>query len=107
MSLRSRCSVFGVRFGPNTEHRTPPHFVRFRIIYLSVALLRRVFAPRAGLPHGLIGVLRPMGDLPSPPPCGWSRGFITTPRLAGRIPSQPERPAFPSELFSCSGFPTV
>ena len=28
------------------------------------------------------------------------RGFITTPRFAGRIPSQRERPALPSETFS-------
>ena len=24
-----------------------------------------------------------MGDLPSPPPCGWSFGFITEPRTVG------------------------
>lgn len=24
--------------------------------------------------------------LPSPPPCGWSQGFLATPRTVGRIP---------------------
>ena len=31
----------------------------------------------AGLPHGVHGPERPTGALPSPPPCGWSFGFIT------------------------------
>jgi hypothetical protein len=35
---------------------------------LSVALLRRVFLPRVGLPQGLLGDGIPMGVLPSPPP---------------------------------------
>src|SRR4030095_1112927 len=39
----------------------------------------------AGLPHGVLGGI-PVGDLPSPPPCGWSRGFMTTPRTSGRRP---------------------
>src|SRR5665647_3289334 len=30
--------------------------------------------PIAGLPHGVLGGM-PVGDLPSPPPCGWSRGL--------------------------------
>ena len=35
------------------------------------------------------------GDpLPSPPPCGWSQGFFTTPRTVGRIPRQRFAPAF-------------
>ena len=29
---------------------------------------------------------RPIPVLPSPPPCGWSFGFITEPRTVGRIP---------------------
>src|ERR1700730_9121643 len=43
-------------------------------------------------PHGLTG-WRPPEVLPSPPPCGWSTGFITTPRTVGRLPFQRMRPA--------------
>ena len=43
-------------------------FLRLRTIHLSVALLRRVFLPRVGLPQGLLGDGIPMGALPSPPP---------------------------------------
>ena len=39
----------------------------------------------AGLPHGVWG-WPPMGALPSPPPWGWSRGFIAEPRTVGRRP---------------------
>ena len=41
---------------------------------------------------------RPPEDLPSPPPCGWSTGFIATPRTTGRLPNQRLRPAFPRTL---------
>ena len=48
---------------------------------LSVRLLLRVRRPSALLPHRSTGpFLRPTGDLASPPPCGWSRGLLTTPR---------------------------
>ena len=40
---------------------------------------------KAGLPHLVFG-WPPIGALPSPPPCGWSRGFITEPRTVGRLP---------------------
>ena len=43
-------------------------FPRRRTIHLSVALLRRVFLPRVGLPQGLLGDGIPIGVLPSPPP---------------------------------------
>src|SRR5206468_10274852 len=56
-------------------------------------------------PHGLVG-LRPPLDFPSPPPNGWSTGFMATPRTLGRLPSQRLRPAFPQDTSSCSGFPT-
>jgi len=36
---------------------------------------------------------RPPEVLPCPPPCGWSTGFIATPRTVGRQPSQRVRPA--------------
>src|SRR5512134_4107252 len=58
------------------------------------------------LPQGLEG-WRPPEDLPSPPPSGWSTGFIATPRTLGRRFFQRARPALPSEISSCSGLPTV
>ena len=58
------------------------------------------------LPHGDAGC-RPPEDLPSPPPSGWSTGFIATPRTVGRLFFQRARPALPSEISSCSGLPTV
>ena len=45
-----------------------------------------VFRPRAGLPQGVHGPGRPTGARPSPPPCGWSFGFMTEPRTVGLIP---------------------
>ena len=51
-------------------------------------LLRLVLTPSARLPHGVRGASRPTGDLPSPPPCGWSFGFMTEPRTVGRVPNQ-------------------
>ena len=48
---------------------------------LSDCFFLRVFNPSAGLPQGVIGALRPTGARPSPPPCGWSLGFITEPRI--------------------------
>ena len=54
-------------------------------MYCPVILLRRVRWPIAGWPHGVLGGM-PVGDLPSPPPCGWSRGVMTTPRTSGRRP---------------------
>src|SRR6266571_3041161 len=65
---------------------------RLRTIIFSVRLLRRVLWPRAGLPQGVWG-WPPIGARPSPPPWGWSRGFITEPRTVGRLPSQRDRPA--------------
>ena len=44
---------------------------------------------------------------PSPPPCGWSIGFIATPRTEGRQPSQRLRPALPMLMFCLSGFDTA
>src|SRR5215469_5802899 len=58
-------------------------FLLFRVtMNLSVRLLLRVLKPRVGWPHGVTGC-RPPEVLPSPPPCGWSTGFIVTPRLCG------------------------
>src|SRR5215203_4376044 len=59
-----------------------------------------------GFPHGVTG-WRPPEVRPSPPPCGWSIGFMATPRLCGRLPSQRLRPALPIEMFMWSGFDTA
>src|SRR3977135_744115 len=88
-------------------------FLSERAIYLrlltmncEVRLLLRVLAPLVGLPHGVTG-WRPPDVLPSPPPCGWSTGFMETPRLCGRLPSQRLRPALPIDTFMLSGFETA
>src|SRR5690606_21360751 len=47
------------------------YFLRRWTINLSDGLFfLRVLYPRVGLPHGVFGVGRPIGALPSPPPCG-------------------------------------
>src|SRR4029077_17670185 len=92
-------------FSSSLELSLAPYLVRRLTMNLSVRLLLRVLYPRVGLPHGVTG-LRPPEVLPSPPPCGWSTGFIATPRTVGRLPIQRERPALPIETFSCSTLPT-
>src|SRR5438093_6050589 len=72
---------------------------------LSVLLRFRVLYPLVGSPHGDTG-WRPPDVLPSPPPSGWSTGFIATPRTCGRLPSHRLRPALPIDTFSCSMLPT-
>src|SRR5918997_1241125 len=57
------------------------------------------------LPQGLTW-WRPPEDLPSPPPSGWSTGFIATPRTDGRLFFQRLRPALPIEISSASALPT-
>src|ERR1043165_1786771 len=68
---------------------------RRRIMNLSVRRLVRVFLPIAGLPQGVFGPGIPIGERPSPPPCGWLAGSIALPRTVGRIPIQRLRPALP------------
>src|SRR6476661_1887841 len=81
-------------------------FLLLRVtIHLSVRLLLRVLKPRVGWPHGVTGC-RPPDVLPSPPPCGWSTGFMATPRLCGDLPSHRLRPALPNETFLCSMLPS-
>src|SRR5687767_5296215 len=75
-------------------------------MYFVVDLLERVFLPLVGLPHGVTGC-RPPEVRPSPPPCGWSIGFIATPRTLGRQPSQRFRPALPMFWLAWSGFETA
>ena len=59
----------------------------------------------SGLPHGDTG-WRPPEVLPSPPPRGWSTGFMATPRVWGRTPFQRLRPALPILMSSASALPT-
>src|SRR5205085_1150550 len=72
---------------------------------LLVRLLLRVLYPRVGWPHGVTG-WRPPEVLPSPPPCGWSTGFMATRRTVGRLPFQRMRPALPQLMLDCSALPT-
>src|SRR3954470_5906791 len=76
---------------------------RRRTISWSLALRRRVRP--SGLPFGFTG-WRPPDVLPSPPPCGWSTGFIATPRTVGRLPFHRMRPALPQLMLLCSALPT-
>jgi hypothetical protein len=47
------------------------YYERERIIkILLFFVFLRVFKPKAGFPHGVKGRARPIGHLPSPPPCG-------------------------------------
>ncbi|TYH84317.1 hypothetical protein ES332_D02G189700v1, partial [Gossypium tomentosum] len=48
----------------------------------------------------------PIGSLPSPPPWGWSTGFITTPLTIGHLPSQHLDPALPKLFWFTPTFPT-
>ena len=53
------------------------------IILLEDLFFFLVLRPLPGLPQGVHGPGRPIGARPSPPPCGWSFGFITEPRTVG------------------------
>src|SRR5205814_6757136 len=97
----------GVAFYCWSEKLKPKTFAEVLFLYLlrrltmnlSVRLLLRVLYPRVGWPQGVTGC-RPPEVFPSPPPCGWSTGFIETPRLCGRFPSHRDRPALPMVTFS-------
>src|SRR5450631_4688834 len=78
--------------------------LRRRLMSRSLGLwARRV--RHSGWPQGLTG-WRPPELLPSPPPSGWSTGFIATPRTDGRLPFHRLRPALPSLMLPCSALPT-
>src|SRR3712207_1019958 len=83
--------------------RRPPRSTLFPYTTLFRSL---VLYPRAGLPHGVTGDGLPIGDLPSPPPCGWSLGFITEPLTVGLIPMCLFLPALPITTFPYSMLPT-
>src|SRR5207253_9796605 len=89
--IRNYCVAF-----PRLRPRTLSFVDRF--------FLWRVFLPST-LPHGFVGG-RPPDDFPSPPPSGWSTGFIATPRTLGLRPSQRLFPALPIDNSSCSALPT-
>src|SRR5690606_37985180 len=78
--------------------------LRRRMIRRSLALLGWRVRP-SGLPLGFTG-WRPPDVLPSPPPCGWSTGFMATPRTDGRLPFHRMRPALPQLMLACSALPT-
>src|SRR4029453_9553586 len=83
-------------------------FPRFRprTINLSDSLcFRRVRLPSVGTPQGVTG-WRPPFDLPSPPPWGWSTGFMAEPRTEGSLPFQRIRTPWPAVTFSWSTLPT-
>src|SRR6266540_1265713 len=110
--LRFRSSIFFSKWsstkGPFFRERPigylPLPLPRRRRIILSESLLRRRVRP-SGLPHGLTG-WRPPELLPSPPPSGWSTGFMATPRVCGRRSLCRLRPALPQLIRSCSELPT-
>src|SRR5438270_13365229 len=80
--------------------------LRVRTMNLVVRLLTRVFAPLVGLPQGVTG-WRPPLVRPSPPPWGWSIGFMAVPRTEGRRPFQTLRPALDRTSFIWSGLDTA
>src|SRR3954454_159195 len=81
-----------------------PRVRRRRTMSLEDSLVLSRVRP-SGLPHGETG-WRPPEVLPSPPPSGWSNGFMATPRTVGRLPFQRIRPALPQLMLDCSALPT-
>src|SRR5207244_10204758 len=81
------------RFAPRRRTTAASEYLPFLRVLPSV------------LPQGDVG-FRPPEALPSPPPRGWSMGFIATPRTLGRLPCQRLRPALPTEISSASELPT-
>src|ERR1035437_8580339 len=85
-----------------------PTCLRETIKTLEYCFGVRVFWPLPdGLPHIVLRRRRPRPVRCSPPPYGWSTGFIAEPRTVGRIPSQRERPALPIVIRRFSSFETV
>src|SRR5512147_1334377 len=113
MTLRSPAAFIASTFLARWSSTNGPFFSDRAMAYLrlftmkrSVRLLFRVLAPLVGLPHGVTG-WRPPEVRPSPPPCGWSTGFLATPRVSGRLPSQRLRPALARLVLALSGFDTA
>src|SRR5437764_12001854 len=83
-------STFFIRWasqnGPFFSERVMsyPYFLpRRETIIEEVRLFERVFLPFVCWPQGDTG-WRPAAARPSPPPCGWPTGFVTTHRPVGR-----------------------
>src|SRR3989338_4174305 len=92
--------------GPFLAER-PIYYLLRLIINLSEYLpFLLVLKPLASMPSRETGCGLPCPDLPSPPPCGWSCGFIATPLTVGRMPNHLFFPAFPIDIVPCSTFPT-
>ena len=68
-------------------------------------LTLRLLCPSAICPHGVDGFFLPIDVLPSPPPWGWSTGFVAEPLTLGRLPNQRLDPAFPKPSLLISIFP--
>lgn len=66
----------------------------------------RLLFPSAACPQGVDGFFLPTDVLPSPPPWGWSTGFVAEPLTLGRLPNQRLDPAFPKPSLPISMFPT-
>ena len=95
--VAARCRAPSPPSSADSRRRTglsKPSVPRFALLYLptrrrrrimpSVFLLCRVFLPLVRLPQGVTG-WRPPEVRPSPPPWGWSIGFIATPRTEGLL----------------------
>ncbi|KAH0437221.1 hypothetical protein IEQ34_026272 [Dendrobium chrysotoxum] len=78
-----------------TKNKTITIFVPF-----PTSSSKRRITPRG------CGFFLPIGALPSPPPWGWSTGFITTPLTTGRLPSQHLDPALPKLFWFTPTLPT-
>src|SRR2546425_8090811 len=100
----SKCEISHFHFHISHYCVAFPRFRPRTMSFVDRFFLCRVFLPST-LPHGLVGG-RPPDDLPSPPPSGWSTGFIATPRTRGLRPSQRVLPALPIDSSSCSALPT-
>merc|ERR1711990_540298 len=73
-------------------------------MYWSVFFFFLVLLP-LGLPHGSQEGLPP-AVFPSPPPKGWSIGFVATPLTDGLIPKCLFAPALPNFIKLCLLLPT-
>src|SRR5690606_11537056 len=104
-------STFFIRWwstnGPFFSERAMAyHLLRSRTMNCWVRLFLRVLEPLVGTPHGVTGCGLPWPALASPPPCGWSTGFMAAPRTVGLMPRQRLAPALPSFSRLCSSLPT-
>jgi len=75
-------------------------------LFLRSFLVFLVGVPFVNLPQGVTCATG--GDpLPSPPPCGWSHGFLITPLTIGLKPKALFFPALPTEIELCNGLDTI